>query len=733
MRRTRGLSLAGVAALAAMSAGQAAVAEPTPTPLPADRLAVRVTVDSVSPHILRPGLPIELTGRVVNDGDQPLIGVHVRPRLGSRPVDTRSGLAQTLADDGPLSGYLADLDLEGDLPAHTSLPWRATIPADTVGRNASGLTVYVVGAEVRARLGEGGERATLARTRVPLPFVPAAARFRPTQLAVLWPLVQTPARGPSATYLDDSLARSLSGSGRLGRLLTLGATPRRDPVGPPGSPAPTSRPLPLTWVADPALLQGAADLADGYRYLDGGRSERGTGTDAAQAWLRAAGPVLRSARAEGRLLTLPYADPDIEALNRVGLGSDVGIAARRGAEQVSASVDVPAADAVVWPPAGLLSPAGLDLLATSKVSAVLLRGEAAPVQSPLNYTPSARTSLPSSAGPVEALLTDPTLDAVLAAGVTDPPADSGLAADGEPPTAAALVQRFLAETAVITAELPSRSRALITAAPRRWDPSVGFAGTLLNRIGTAPWLNLVPLAAVRAADPDTTPRQPLVYPPDQARAELSTDYLSAPRVGVTALRSRLRDLRSILGEQAATATLPFDFALLRAESAQWREDPTTGRAVRQATGTALLRDSGRVRIASKGLITLASSRGTLPITLENELDSPVTVRLRLSTPSRARLTADDTALHTVEAHRKRTLQIDATAFTSGVFTVQAQLFTPAGDPYGDSVELRVRSTSYGAIAVAITTGGLILLGVAIVIRLTRRMLAARRARAGETA
>lgn len=724
MRRGRGLALAGMAAL--ISAGAAAVAEPTPTPLATDQLTVRITIDAVSPHILRSGVPIELAGRVVNDGDLPLLGVHVRPRVGSRPVDTRSGLARAVTDDGPLSGYLADLDLSADLPPHASLPWRATIPADTVGRNASGLTVYLVGAEVRARPGEGAERSTLARTRLPLPYVPAGARFRPTQLALVWPLVETPARGPSATYLDDSLAQSLRPGGRLGRLLSLGAAVRRDPPGPLGSPAPAAHVLPLTWAADPALLQGAADLADGYRYLNGGKSKAGDGTAAAEAWVQAAGPVLRSARAEGRLLTLPYADPDIEALTRVGLGSDVGIAVRRGAEQVSASLDVPAADAVVWPPGGWLSPAGLDLLATSKVSAVLLRGEAAPVEPALTYTPTARTSLPSSAGLVEALLTDPTLDAVLAAGVADPPADGGLAADGEPPTAAALVQRFLAETAVITAELPSRSRALIAAAPPRWDPSPRFAAALLNRIGTAPWLNLVPLAAVRAADPDPARRAALVYPTEQRRVELSSDYLSAPRVGLAALRSRLRDLRSILGEQAPTATLPFDFALLRAESAQWREDPRAGRALRMVTGTALLRESGRVRIASKGLITLASSRGTLPITLENELDSPVTVRLRLSTASRARLTADDTALHTIEAHRKRTLQIDATAFTSGVFTVEAQLFTPAGDPYGDAVSLRVRSTSYGAIAVAITTGGLILLAVAICFRLARRILAARR-------
>lgn len=730
MTRSRAGSLAvgvALAALAGLTSGSAGAA-PSPEPLPADRLQVRVVIDSVSPPVLQPGLAIALTGHVVNDGDVPLLGVHVRPRLGSRPIDTRSGLANAMADEGPLTGYLGDVDLRTDVAAHSAVPWQAQIPADAVGRGAAGLTVYLAGAELRARLGPAAERATLARTRIPIPFLPAGARFRPTQLAVLWPVVETPPRGPSTTYLDDTLASSLSSGGRLRRLLTAGATPRRDPVGPPGSAAPSARPLPLTWVTDPALLQGATDLADGYRYLAQGKPQRGAGDSAAQAWMRTAGPVLRRARAEGRLLTLPYADPDIEALTKAGLGSDVGIALRRGAEQVSATLDVPAADSVVWPPGGWISGEGLDLLATSQVRAVLLRGDALPLREALPYTPGARATVQSAAGPMPALLTDPTLDAILAAGVPDPPVDTGLAADGEPPSGAALVQRLLAETAVITAEQPSRSRALVTAPPRYWDPSPGFLGTLLNRVGTVPWLSIVPLSTVRASEPSSAPRAPLSYPAAAQRAELSRGYLTAPRFGIVALRTRLRDLRSVLGVQADTATLPFDLALLRAESARWRTQPSTGLAVRGATAKALLADSGRVAIASKGLITLASNRGTLPITLENNLDFPVNVRLRLTTASRARLTADDTALHTVEAHRKRTLQIDAKAFTSGVFTVRAQLFTPDGDPYGDPVELRVRSTAYGAIAVAVTTGGLALLAIAIVVRLSRRLLGARRRR-----
>jgi hypothetical protein len=698
----------------------------SPAPPVSDQLAIRVVVDTVSPFVLRPGEPVLLTGSIVNDSDQTLAAVHLRTRAQTRPVVTRSGLAQALTSTDPLGGDpVQDIDLHADVAAHSSLPWSATMPPDTVGGSTHGLAVFLLGAEARGRLGDSGERTTVARTRLPMPFVAPDARFRPDRLAILWPLVETPRRGPSLAYLDDDLAHSLSASGRLSTLLGAGSTARPTTVTGRGVAAPAA-PLPLTWVVDPALLQGAADLADGYRVVSGRGTRQGDGDAAASTWLQKATGVLKVAADDQRLLTLPYADPDLEALRRNGLGTDVGVAVRRGAEQVKDVLGVNAADEVVWPPGSRITPETLDLLATSKVSELLLSGDALPPTEAPNHTPGARAVVQSSAGAMPVLLSDPVLDAVLAAGVADPDPSGGLAADGEPPSVAALVQRFLAETAMISAELPSRSRDFVTAPPRRWNPLPDFVSRLVNRIGDVPWLDLTPLDDLRSGPVDELTRDGLSYPASLQRSELSSTYLTQPQVGVAALRGRLRDLRSVLGDQAATATLPYDLALLRSESSQWREQPTVGQRVRHATASSLIADSRRVRIASAGLITLASQRGTLPITLENELDYPVSVRLRLSTPSRARLTAPEGQLRTIEAHRKRTLQVDAKAFTAGVFTVKAQLVTPDGQPYGDPVQLRVRSTAYGAIAVLITTGGLVVLAVAIVVRLTRRILRARR-------
>jgi hypothetical protein len=56
------------------------------------------------------------------------------------------------------------------------------MPADTVGRSTHGLAVFLLGAEARGRLGDLGERTTVARTRLPMPFVAPDARSRLDEL-----------------------------------------------------------------------------------------------------------------------------------------------------------------------------------------------------------------------------------------------------------------------------------------------------------------------------------------------------------------------------------------------------------------------------------------------------------------------------------------------------------------------------------------------------------------------
>src|SRR6185437_8190134 len=64
-------------------------------------------------------------------------------------------------------------------------------------------------------------------------------------------------------------------------------------------------------------------------------------------------------------------------------------------------------------------------------------------------------------------------------------------------------QMFLAQTAMIAAESPHLSRAIVVAPPRRWDPPASLAGGVLADTASAPWLTPVSAGAL-AADQNAT-------------------------------------------------------------------------------------------------------------------------------------------------------------------------------------------------------------------------------------
>jgi hypothetical protein len=280
-------------------------------------------------------------------------------------------------------------------------------------------------------------------------------------------------------------------------------------------------------------------------------------------------------------------------------------------------------------------------------------------------------------------------------------------------------QRFLAETALITAEHPRTVRTVVVAPPTIWDPAPGLATDLIADTGRVPWLSPTLLSSI-AAD-KSVERGPLTYPTTAMSQELPSSYLAASDNGVGALRRDLATFRSILAPPIGPTAVSLDDATLRTESAVWRTDLGAGLALRREVADELAAKRAAVNISSsRRLITLASRRGSIPITISNELDQAVVVRLQLSAVSSARLSAPVTAPQTIAAGRKLTNEVKAVVNQAGLFPIKAQLLTPEGEPYGPAVTLRLRSTAYGGLALGITVGALGALFLAIIVRLIRR-------------
>lgn len=721
-----GALLLGAAPAAATPAAASGVAAQTTAPL-------TVSVSDLRPRAPQPGDDLQVLGTLANSSSEQLHELQLRVRVGSR-LASRGELRQ--ADLVPPTYRERDVEPLPDLPAGGQTPLDLRVPVDDLRLGADG--VYPLQVEVRGLRGRSTSRQQLGVVSTYLPWF-GTTTVDPLRIAWLWPVVDQPRRGPREIMLDDVLATSLAPGGRLGRSLTAARSgetgtcpPTADPVpvtqAPAGpapatppptapEPAPTCRPVPVTYAVDPDLLFNVQAMTKPYDVRTPGGTRPGEGTAAATAWLAS----MQAGVAAGDVIALPFADPDVVALSRgsSGLAADVALARTYG---VTVTRDVLGEDVlqtVSFPPPGRLSDAAFDAVTTGSTRAVVLGDDAVSAVSPgARSTPGARVSLPpsSTSGPVAGLVVDRGLSDLL---VPDRPQDARLAE-----------QRWLVETAMVAAELPSRGRTLLVAPPRRGDLDPAVVGAALADTGGVPWMCAVRLRDVAAAQERCPTADAPSYTPDRS-AELAQPDPRAPTLSAELL-SRVSEVREaatqltgsvIKGgtEQAQNTRARMQRAWLRGESTAWRDDPAAGVRLVELAAADVADLRGKVSVLT-GRVTLTSNNGRVSVAVVNELDQPVTVAVRLRAPSDARLSKAQTDVLEVPARTSLPVQVDAQTLTSGRFIVKAQLLDRDGVPFGEPKDLLVRSTRYGTVALAVTGLGAAVLFIAAGVRVVRRAL-----------
>jgi hypothetical protein len=725
--RRRGLAGLVLMALLPLTAPDLAGAMPSPSPtdqasgtpaVPALPLTVRLR--SLTPLAPQPGGNLLLTGTLHNDTADAITNLDVSLHYRSDRVGSRSEFDEyATTADGPVPDQRAD-DVVAKV-AGTSIDPGATIafslkvPVDSLHLDRRSWQVYEIGVQVVGVTPADGTE-TVGRLRTFLPWAPMGVPGvgLPTQVAWIWPLADRPHRLVGSTWLDDDLAESLAPQGRLGRLLAIGVaaeeqkTPPRRGRTKPGQTPPVTQ-VPVTWAIDPMLVQDVAAMSAGYRVTTGRTSTAGRGKASAASWLSS----LRTAVGRGEVLSLPYADPDVVAASRTGMASEVQVAINKGQTALGSALNTTPLT-YAWPPDGLIDQRALDSLFAAGVQTVVLDGAALPILGgePAE-TPGAHTFVQARDVKLDALLVDDGLRAVVAAGMANQALE---------PLA---LQRFLAELLMVQAELPSDQRALVVAPDRRWSPDPGFAAKLLADTGKVPWVQPVPLSTVLANPVSTkVTREPLTYSSAARGAELSTNYLAQVRNA----KGRADAFASILTVPGDSQARDFDDAILRTLSSAWRDDPGEAATRLAAVRAALTSTMRRVRIATGAgsFVTLTSNSGTVPVTVSNELDTPVHVVVGITSSLHLKVAGNGRTSEVIPPHRRIPIDIKATAQTSGVFPLKVTLYTPTGQTYQREVQLFVRSTAYGAVALLITGGATAVLMIAVVVRLIRRGLRARR-------
>lgn len=699
-------TMVGLLALGGAPGGTAAAAGPR-----AEEDPLLVQLESIAPPVLPSKSTITLRGTVTNRSTETWTSVNLHAFASVAPITDATSLAASAAiDPGEYVG--ARITLPGTFDTVEALePGQTTDFEIEVTREQLGIGeepgVYWFGVHALGDSSVPRDDFADGRARTFIPLVPRTREQ--VEAAIVVPLRAGVWHTPDGRVdRVGQWTRALSDGGRLDALLDV---------------ADASGATPVTWLVDPAVPAAVARLAAGNppRSLapdpsvtqpSGGPAEsedpspsatgppdaaptpiappedptvelspeQAAAESAATDWL----VRFRTALAGQPVLFLPYGDLDVSAAVRQG-SAFYDRAMARGAE-VMAGLGVPASPALA-PRDGVLSPEALR--AATPESTVLL-GDTS-----FALPPTAANSMVRLLGHKVVV----TSSGAAAGGPLPTPADDPLA----------LRQRLLSEAALrLTAGSPAP---VVLMLPADWYPE--DPGALFEAL-EVPWLRPVPVAAVAARPASSLTASDLAYTDEDAAAELGPAAFGAAQEMLAAAElmagvlTRPSTVQSQLSDEALTTL-----------SLAHRQRP--GLAVASGLAAArYLRDQlASIRVEAPSAVTLSSASGSVGATVVNELDQPVTVRVRAVSDGSLEL-GEQEALELAAQSRTRIL-LTITARRLGIHDVKLVVTDSAGRPLGSSDQLPIRAAQVSELIwYAIAAGAAILFG-AIGVRVVRRV------------
>lgn len=707
-----------LAAVVAVASVPGLCLAPPAVAAPEDETAdpLTVTIESMSPSVVPRRGRLSLSGVVTNDSEETWTDLQVYLIASPTPMTTRDELDAALTSDPAteVAPRLTDPGLfqeVGDLEPGESARFTVSVRrADLAISGAPGVYwtgVHVLGAVDGVRTDGADGR---ARTFVPL----LERRARPVDVGLVVPFRGRVRRAPDGRLRGLARWQHALDDGRLRGLLDLAAASDG----------------PLSWILDPAVLDAAASVARGNPPLATGDDGSGPDEDeppeeapedsssetgvpapedqdqadetaagatpeaeAAAAWL----DELVSEAASANVLTLPYGDLDVAAVTSSRL---TGMLAR--AIQLSRTSTAEAGVTgrpVLAPPGGLLPPRALDAIDPS-VPVVL--GDRA-------FPTATRSVLERPDGGRVLLLDD-------AAASGGPGPDTRHAP-------VAFRQRLLAEAAVRSLE--GVRDPLLVAVPESFDPGGILAARAFFAGLDVPWLRRVTLAQA-LVDARSVPRtgRPQ-YPARVRKRQLPFANLLA----TAELLQTGRVFADLLTRNDSVSDQLAEAALL-GSSYHARPRPGAARQRVLSTTARVRRTMRLVDVDGPPFVMMSSETGPIAVTVVNNLDELVTVRLEART-QREDLRIVVPGPVTLAPGQRAPIRMRAESTAVGVHEVTLVATTEDGTPIGSQVQFNVRTSNVGVVIwLVMGVGGGVLL-VAIVWRIVRRVRARRTDAAAE--
>ena len=715
---------------------RAAAGEPGATPF------IQVRIDQVTPQtVTTTSEPIvTVAGIVTNVGDRPVRDVVVRLEHAAA-VNTSAGLRTNL--DGKTDQYEAVgdfLTVAGELQRGQKAGFTLSAPVRSLNKPSLAIAkpgIYPLLVNVNGTP-DYGEPARLDNARFLLPVVGvppdpldtpgdalsavvAPDTSRPVPITMLWPLADRPRLAPGVPggtipvrLVDDDLATSLAAGGRLDVLLAAAEFANSRDVDPDGA---VSRSLCLA--VDPDLLVTVNAMTGGYVVSDspdgsaqqpGTPTHPGLGQAAAVGWL----DRLRALAHRMCVAPLPYAQADLDAVQRVGDAGLSAIATSTAGDVVDRILGVNAVRGATLLPDGWLTRRTVNLLSANGNTVVIAAADSSAEDS-ATAGPAIVDTAPRRMSPqVVVAPFDPAVGAAFAATGSDPVAPSylntALAVRLQHDSDTARRQDALGSMLWRTLQPNVTPRAEILLPPTNWKLRSDDAGAILTTVATAIRSGLAVPRALPALIADASATPPVTgtpqFPDVDAAGRGRFDNAVVAKIADEV--SRLSGLTAALTTDARTGltgvsyTAPLREDMLRAISQADRPDTRNGLAQQrlQVVGNAINDLFGAVTIVNPtGSYTLATEHSPLPLALHNGLAVPIRVRLQVDAPPGMRVT-NLGELELPPGYLPLRVPIEVN-FTQRV-AIDVALRTPAGVPLGEPVRLSVHSNAYGKVLFGIT-------------------------------
>ncbi|GGO86247.1 DUF6049 family protein [Wenjunlia tyrosinilytica] len=655
-----------------------------------------ISLTSITPTVPGDHDTVTVSGTVTNNGRSTITGAHVGLRLGQggQALGSRSDLSATAgrkglqaSDGSEITGHTQRM---AAMAPGISRPFTLKVPVEDL--NLGGNGVYQLGVSLYGQDRAAPYGHVLGIERTFLPWYPDPADTQHTRVALAWPLVDRPhldARTDSdpqqtPVFRDDRLAAELAPGGRLEQMVSIGKN------------------LPVTWVIDPDLLATVDAMAKGYKVADDGetidKARPGSGSQVAKRWLNELKTTVKSQK----VVALPFADPDLASIAHHGrfvpgtLGH-LKSATDLAAETTDTILGVRPRTDVAWPFEGAVDRSIVSVARTAGADKVVV-GSSALGAGGLNRTPNSPRPI---GGGTTALVSDSTLSNTF---------NGDMAMAGKSTQA---VQRFLAETLMITMEAPNTERSVLVTPPRGLAPSAAQSlSTALSAAQDGKWMTPVSLETLEKASPDREAQHAVPgssrYPAQLRKGELGTNAFRE----IQNTQASLKTLLSILSQQRRVIT-PFNTAVLRSMSNSWRGDASGAGTYRSSVAGYLKGLQGAVHVMDKSDVTLSGSSGTVQVTVENNLAQEVrNLHLELTSGQRQRFQVGDPQVVSVAGAHRKSFKFHTSAKANGPVPVVAQLYTENGEPYGKPMTFEVNVKSVTEIVLVVIAFGLLLLVLA---------------------